>query len=553
MDLAQYERIKFELAAILRDAAILLREERPELHDPFRDLFARLAEDRFNLAVVGRFSRGKSSLMNAMLDTDRLPMGVIPLTSVITTVSYGSKERAFIEHEGWARSLAREIALDELPDYVTQKRNPGNEQRVAMARVELPAELLRRGFYFIDTPGLGSSIAENTKTTEGFLPEADAVMLVTSYDSPLSEEESQVIRGVASATGRIFLVINKHDLVSFEDRAQVLTHMREQAYRIFGDPLPRIFSLSARDAIEANKQHDHERYIASGLPALRDELTRFLLNEKQAEFLLRMCERVAAALEDVPNSEGERARLRLLHRDIAEYRSVPAPVIPTVETGTSDGMPRFSGCWICERIDRGMYDFLCGYQYDVGTRRDLQAEFVAHGGLCSFHTWQYEALASPRGTCLAFSTLLERLALALRRIATTTPPDAYPAELQKLRPTPETCDLCRTRVDIERSAVAKMAGALEAAASSVKDRFSGLCLDHLHLVLAAIGPSATTRKLIMREADAMERISEDMRRYLLKQDGVRRHLASAEELGADKRALMVLAGHRNVNALWKLQ
>jgi predicted GTPase len=58
-----------------------------------RDLFARLAEDRFNLAVVGRFSRGKSSLMNAILGSERLRTGVVPLTSVITTVTYGSQER----------------------------------------------------------------------------------------------------------------------------------------------------------------------------------------------------------------------------------------------------------------------------------------------------------------------------------------------------------------------------------------------------------------------------------------------------------------------------
>lgn len=49
----------------------------------------RLAQDRFNLVTVGRFSRGKSSLMNALLETNRLPMGVVPITSVITMVQHG--------------------------------------------------------------------------------------------------------------------------------------------------------------------------------------------------------------------------------------------------------------------------------------------------------------------------------------------------------------------------------------------------------------------------------------------------------------------------------
>jgi hypothetical protein len=40
MDLIEYERAKFELAAILRSAAVLLREEKPDIQGPFR-IFSR--------------------------------------------------------------------------------------------------------------------------------------------------------------------------------------------------------------------------------------------------------------------------------------------------------------------------------------------------------------------------------------------------------------------------------------------------------------------------------------------------------------------------------
>jgi hypothetical protein len=59
--------------------------------DQARDLLARLAADRFRLAVIGQFSRGKSTLMNALLGGAYLPMGALPMTSVITTVRYGTK------------------------------------------------------------------------------------------------------------------------------------------------------------------------------------------------------------------------------------------------------------------------------------------------------------------------------------------------------------------------------------------------------------------------------------------------------------------------------
>jgi len=73
-----------------------------------------------------------------------------------------------------------EIPLAALPEYVTRQHNPGNVKRVAMAEIRLPAEIFRRGFCFVDTLGLGSSIPENTRTTEEFLPEADAFLLVPS-------------------------------------------------------------------------------------------------------------------------------------------------------------------------------------------------------------------------------------------------------------------------------------------------------------------------------------------------------------------------------------
>jgi hypothetical protein len=84
------------------------------------------------------------------------------------------------------RIFTKEVPIDELPKYITQQGNPGNAQRLKVADVQLRAEILRRGFYFVDTPGLGSAIEASTRTTEAFLPEADAFVLVTSYESPLS-------------------------------------------------------------------------------------------------------------------------------------------------------------------------------------------------------------------------------------------------------------------------------------------------------------------------------------------------------------------------------
>jgi len=239
MDLREYEQNKFTIAEILRSASAYGPEQANGLRERLEPLFARLAEDRFNLVVVGRFNRGKTSLMNAILGTDRLPTGIVPLTSVITTVGYGSKERVVLKYRN--RILDTEIPIEALPRHVTQQGNPGNVQGITTAEIQLPADILRRGFHFVDTPGLGSVIVENTLTTEAFLPEADAFVLVTSCDSPLSEEEIRFFKAASSSGRRIFVVLNKHDTVSAEQQQTVLRFIRDQLDCFFGRTTPPIF------------------------------------------------------------------------------------------------------------------------------------------------------------------------------------------------------------------------------------------------------------------------------------------------------------------------
>jgi len=59
--------------------------------------------------------------------------------------------------------------------------------------------------------------------------------------------------------------------------------------------------------------------------------------------------------------------------------------------------------------------------------------------------------------------------------------------------------------------------------------------------------------LLRQEALQLERIAEDMERYALKYDGLRRSLASDEERTAPLRALQMLSGHKNVNAAAKVR
>ncbi len=97
--LLAYTRFKLTLVAHVRLFHEAVKSQRNERRKKSCDKpMTKLAEDRFTLAVLGQLKRGKSSLMNAVIGRELLPVGVPPLTSAITILRFGPKERLLIQH-----------------------------------------------------------------------------------------------------------------------------------------------------------------------------------------------------------------------------------------------------------------------------------------------------------------------------------------------------------------------------------------------------------------------------------------------------------------------
>lgn len=541
MDLQQYDRMKTTLAEVLRSATMRAIPDRSR--ETVRDLFARLAEDRFNLVVVGRFSRGKTSLMNAMLGTDRLPTGIVPVTSVITTVTYGTEEKVTLYYQN--TNLFLDIPISQLADHITERGNPGNRRRIRTAEVQLPADLLRRGFHFIDTPGLGSSIIENTRTTEAFLPEADAFILVTSFDSPLSEEEQRVLQAVHASGRRTFIVVNKQDCVDAAQRQQVLDHLASRLSAIFGNAPPPLFSVSAQQALEARLRGNAAQLADSGLPPLEAALLDFLVNAKLREFLLNMCSRIGAILESQVGAEQDLPRLDALRAEVESERVTMSNAAPAATPGATIS-PTLPACEICAHVTNALFNFLANYQYRLHGDHQIQIDLAKRRGLCGPHTWQFEAIAAPQEVCTGFAGVAERQAAYLRAAARKEP--AGPLACQAVDaalPTPNTCAACEVARSAERHAVGTIASRLTRNIAAELPNLSAICLPHLRPLVVALGNASLVSAVLFRQADLLDRLSEDMRHFVLKRDGHRRHLTTKEELAAAERALRVLMGDPN--------
>jgi hypothetical protein len=161
------------LAAIEK---LLCLTTRPVPASARRDLLTariRLDEEPFDLVGLGEFRRGKSTLINALLGRELLPTGVVRLTSVITAIGAGGRDRLVVDY---SNGREHEYAVDELPEHVTEASNPGNRLGVELARLELDHELLRAGVELVDTPGIGSIHSRNTQVTRDLLPPVDAAL-----------------------------------------------------------------------------------------------------------------------------------------------------------------------------------------------------------------------------------------------------------------------------------------------------------------------------------------------------------------------------------------
>ena len=274
--------------------------------------------------------------------------------------------------------------------------------------------------------------------------------------APCRRTKARFLRSVSNSGHRVFIVLNKHDTVDPTQRDQALTYVKNQLQILFERDIPSIFSISARDGLEAKKNQEFQLLDASGLPRLENELVQFLLSEKSSEFMLQMCNRVADLIIDLGSSV-ELSQLLQQVNDLKiglsegkpdAYRYTVAGPASAAATAASQ---RFRPCGICEHIQNQSFRFLSHYQYEIATSPQAQREHAERGGFCALHTWQYESIASPQGTCSGYPALLNHLATSCAEAAgAKLTPEAASSRITGLLATAVSCPLCRARSKAEK-------------------------------------------------------------------------------------------------------
>jgi len=240
------------------------------------DMKEKVRKNAFNLVVVGQFKRGKTSLINALLGAEILPVAVVPLTSIVTIITWGEALRIKVYFNN---GKIAEIKSESLVEYVTEKGNPKNAKDVREVILTYPSLYLKDGVRLIDTPGVGSIYQHNTDVAYQYLPKSDAVLFLLSVDQPMSKAELDFLSDVKEYSNKIFFVLNKADYLRENDLKEAIEFTKNGLKEAMS-PEVKLFPISARLALEGAAVKDGEQMEKSMLPLFSKELHRFLMEEK---------------------------------------------------------------------------------------------------------------------------------------------------------------------------------------------------------------------------------------------------------------------------------
>jgi hypothetical protein len=192
----------------------------------------------------------------------------------------------------------------------------------------------------VDTPGTNAVIRRHEEITREFVPRADLILFVTSADRPFTESERAFLEVIRDWGKKIVVVLNKIDLLTSEDLAQVLSFVEQNA-RMLLNTSPEIFPVAARMAFAAKQSvQPAERERLWGFSRF-EALERYVfetLDERQrlrlklltplgvaeriaARYLAAAAERLALLREDFQTTENIEAQLGIYREDMQrEFR-----------------------------------------------------------------------------------------------------------------------------------------------------------------------------------------------------------------------------------------
>jgi Dynamin family len=201
------------LAYLERVRSLTESRDRADLSERLVAARTRLERQAVPVAVVGEFKRGKSTLVNALLQRAVCPVDADIVTAVPTLVRFGDRAgvTAYTEPDGGGEPVAEEMPVESIENLVSEQ-GPASVRRYRSVEVRLPHRMLRSGLCLVDTPGVGGLDSAHGLLTLSALDAAAAMIFVTDASQELTAPELEFLRQAVERCPLAACVITKTDL-----------------------------------------------------------------------------------------------------------------------------------------------------------------------------------------------------------------------------------------------------------------------------------------------------------------------------------------------------
>lgn len=156
------------------------------------------------LPLIGEFSAGKTSLINALTDSKVLETASLPTTATLYQIIFGAPENKAVALSAEGEEVELQLdALknDELKTYPTVT--------LFDTSTKVPKDII-----FVDTPGLSSPDPRHREVLTSILPRVDAILLTVDANQAVTRSLVEFVKSMRLAEKPIYLILNKIDTKS---------------------------------------------------------------------------------------------------------------------------------------------------------------------------------------------------------------------------------------------------------------------------------------------------------------------------------------------------
>ncbi len=213
-----------------------------------------------NLSVIGEFSTGKSSFINALLGENLLVSSVIQGTTVVNTIiEYYSNPILYVQKKDGTYDIETACNVDDLSCRLSSvTTNPETAKAIKLVRVGLPSQLLAQGIRIIDTPGTNSTESWHEDVTKEAIQNlSDLSIILTDAIHPLPQTLIDFVdENLSEVSAQCCVVVTYYDKLRKNERQDTLNYISRKLHSDLGIEDPNVFPYIA-PAVLASKNGEY--------------------------------------------------------------------------------------------------------------------------------------------------------------------------------------------------------------------------------------------------------------------------------------------------------